>query len=111
MKTCTRGCRPRGARTLAIRVFPLTLAAAAWIALVSPASAQDDASSRAQAQREPGTGATWDNRPTFLLGEHGRIEIHARLQTDYLLRNEADPDAAALPFQDRLSVARKRVGV
>ena len=27
--------------------------------------------SRAQAQREPGTGATWDNRPTFLLGEHG----------------------------------------
>ena len=111
MKTCTRGCRPRGARHSLIRVFRLTLAAAAWIALVSPASAQDSGSGRAQAQREPGTGVTWDNRPTFLLGDHGRIEIHARLQTDYLLRNEADPDAAALPFQDRLSVARKRVGV
>ena len=59
----------------------------------------------------PVPDATWDNRPALLFGEHGRIDIHARLQTDYLVRNEADPDAAALPFEDRLSVARKRVGV
>ncbi|HEV8394748.1 MAG TPA: porin [Vicinamibacterales bacterium] len=57
------------------------------------------------------TGATWDNRPTFLLGDGSRIEIHARLQSDYLVRNEADPDAASLSFDDRLSLPRKRVGV
>ena len=57
------------------------------------------------------TGATWDNRPTFLLGEGSRIEIHARLQSDYLVRNEADPDASSLSLDDRLSLTRKRVGV
>jgi len=57
------------------------------------------------------TGAIWDNRPTLLLGEGSRIEIHARLQSDYLVRNEADPDAASLRFDDRLSLPRKRVGV
>lgn len=66
--------------------------------MVAPAVAQD-------------TGATWDKRPTFLLGEGSRIEIHARLQSDYLVRNEADPDAASLAFDDRLSLPRKRVGV
>jgi phosphate-selective porin OprO and OprP len=57
------------------------------------------------------SGVTWDNRPTFLLGEHSRIEIHARLQSDYLVRNEADPDAASLSVEDRLSLPRKRVGI
>jgi phosphate-selective porin OprO/OprP len=65
---------------------------------VSPALAQD-------------TGATWNKRPTIVLGEHSRLEIHARLQSDYLLRNEADPDATSLSFEDRLSLPRKRVGV
>jgi phosphate-selective porin OprO/OprP len=66
------------------------------------------AASPAQAQD---SGVTWDNRPTFLLGEHARIEIHARLQSDYLVRNEADPDAASLSVEDRLSLPRKRVGI
>jgi phosphate-selective porin OprO/OprP len=66
------------------------------------------AASPAQAQD---SGVTWDNRPTFLLGEHSRIEIHARLQSDYLVRNEADPDAASLSVEDRLSLPRKRVGI
>lgn len=57
------------------------------------------------------TGATWNKRPTIILGEHSRLEIHARLQTDYLLRNEADLDAASLTFEDRVSLPRKRVGV
>jgi phosphate-selective porin OprO/OprP len=57
------------------------------------------------------TGATWDNRPTIVFGEGSRIEMHARLQSDYLIRNEADPDAASLTFDDRVSLPRKRVGV
>ena len=57
------------------------------------------------------TGAVWDNRPTIVFGEGSRIEMHARLQSDYLIRNEADPDAAALSFDDRVSLPRKRVGV
>ena len=57
------------------------------------------------------TGAIWDNRPTIVFGEGSRIEMHARLQSDYLLRNEADPDASSLTFDDRLSLPRKRVGV
>jgi len=80
------------------------------LAAAFPARAQD-ALGQPAPQREPGTVATWDKRPTFRLGENSRIEIHARLQTDYLVRNEADPDAAALPFDDRLSLPRKRVGV
>ena len=109
MKTCTWCVRPRRARPPFLRSLCTFLAAAA-IGLALPATAQE-AASGSQAQREPGTGATWDKRPTFLLGEHGRLEIHARLQTDYLVRNEADPDAEALAFEDRLSVARKRVGI
>jgi phosphate-selective porin OprO/OprP len=64
----------------------------------SPALAQD-------------TGATWNKQPTIVLGKHSRLEIHARLQSDYLVRNEADPDAASLTFEDRVSLPRKRVGV
>lgn len=56
-------------------------------------------------------GAIWDNRPTIVFGEGSRIEMHARLQSDYLIRNEADPDAASLSFDDRVSLPRKRVGV
>jgi len=79
------------------RVFLATVTALA-ACTAAPASAQE-------------TGAIWDNRPTFLLGEGSKIEIHARLQSDYLVRNEADPDAASLRFEDRLSLPRKRVGV
>ena len=79
------------------RVFLATVTALA-ACTAAPAFAQE-------------TGATWDNRPTFLLGEGSRIEIHARLQSDYLVRNEADPDAASLRFEDRLSLPRKRVGI
>jgi len=57
------------------------------------------------------TGATWKKQPTILIGDWSRIDVHARLQSDYLVRNEADPDAATLGFEDRLSLARKRVGV
>jgi phosphate-selective porin OprO/OprP len=57
------------------------------------------------------TGATWNKQPTILIGDWSRIDVHARLQSDYLVRNEADPDAATLGFEDRLSLARKRVGV
>jgi phosphate-selective porin len=99
----------------ALRILVVTLAVMA----PAPAGAQDASarsaaqasSGRAAAQREPGTGATWDKRPTFLLGEGSRIEIHARLQTDFLVRNEADSDAATLAFDDRLSWPRKRIGI
>jgi phosphate-selective porin OprO/OprP len=77
----------------------------------TPAARAQDAPGQPGAQREPGTVATWDKRPTFQLGENSRIEIHARLQSDYLVRNEADPDAATLLFDERLSFPRKRVGV
>ena len=110
MKTCTYGCQPRWIGPWLPHSSTLALVIVAWLVAALPAAAQD-AASRPAAQREPGTGATWDKRPTILLGEHGRIDIHARLQTDYLVRNEADPDAAALAFEDRLSVPRKRVGV
>ena len=77
----------------------LSAAALAWAALApAPALAQE-------------SGVIWDNRPTFVLGEKSRIEIHARLQSDYLVRNEADPDAATLSVEDRLSLPRKRVGI
>jgi phosphate-selective porin OprO/OprP len=92
------------------RFVGLALLPIAILTVTRPALAQD-APSRPAAQREPGTGTTWNTRPTIQFGEHGRLEIHARLQTDYLVRNEADPDAAALTSEDRLSVARKRVGV
>jgi phosphate-selective porin OprO and OprP len=75
-------------------------------ATVSPAYAQD-----AAAQRDPEAGLTWDRRPTIVLGENSRIDLKARLQTDYLVRDEADPDAASFGFEDRLSMARKRVGI
>jgi phosphate-selective porin OprO and OprP len=81
-------------------------AAACALATVSPAHAQ-----AAAAQRDPETGVTWDRRPTIVLGDHARIEMKARVQADYLVRDESDPDAATLPFADRLSFARKRVGV
>jgi phosphate-selective porin OprO/OprP len=83
-----------------------TAAVVCALATAAPAEAQD-----AAAQRDPETGVTWNRRPTIVLGEHSRIEMHARLQTDFLVRNEADPDAGALPLADRLSVARKRVGI
>ncbi|HZI81327.1 MAG TPA: porin [Vicinamibacterales bacterium] len=77
----------------------LFLAALALMAsAVAPAQAQD-------------TGVIWDRRPTFVLGETSRIEIHARVQSDYLVRDEADPEATSLGFEDRLSLPRKRVGV
>ena len=69
-----------------------------WALGGSPAVAQD-------------TGPTWNKRPTIILGEHSRLEIHARLQSDYLVRNEADSDAPPLSFDDRLSLPRKRLGV
>ena len=59
----------------------------------------------AQAQ-EP--GVTWDHRPTIVLGETSRIEIKGRIQSDFLVRDEADPDTASLGFDDRLSLTRKR---
>jgi phosphate-selective porin len=130
VKTCTRGraWQPLGsARPLspALHFVVLTLAV---LASAPSAHAQDTSgraaaqpdsgraaaqagSGRAAAQGEPGTGATWDKRPTFLLGEGSRIELHARLQTDYLVRDETDSDTAALAFEDRLSWPRKRVGI
>jgi len=78
------------------RVLLATVAAlAGWTA---PALAQE-------------TGATWNKQPTILFGEWSRIDVHASLQSDYLARNEADPDAESLPVEDRLSLARKRVGI
>ena len=46
-----------------------------------------------------------------VLGDGSHIDVHARVQTDYLVRDESDPDVSSLSFDDRLSVARKRVGV
>jgi len=112
VKTCTCGHARRrlGVRPARFHLVPVAALTIVVLAPMRPALAQDAPSGPA-AQREPGAGATWDHRPTIVLGEHGRLEIHARLQTDYLARNEADPDAADLSLDDRLSVARKRVGV
>ena len=75
---------------------------AAVLAFLAPAAAP----ARAQ---EP--GVTWDHRPTIVLGEGSRIDLHARAQSDYLVRDESDSDVASLTFEDRLSVAHKRVSV
>ena len=75
--------------------------AAAW-ALFAPGAAPAHA-------QEP--GISWDHRPTISLGDGSHIDVHARVQTDYLVRDESDPDVSSLTFEDRLSVARKRVGV
>ena len=75
--------------------------AAAW-ALVAPAAAPAHA-------QEP--GISWDHRPSIALGDGSHVDLHARVQTDYLVRDESDPDVSSLSFEDRLSVARKRVGV
>ena len=63
-------------------------------------------SARAQ---EP--GVTWDNRPAIVLGDTSRIEIKGRVQSDFLVRDEADPDTESLGFDDRLSLTRKRIGI
>jgi phosphate-selective porin OprO/OprP len=62
----------------------------------------------AQAQE---SGVTWDKRPTIVLGEGSRIEIKGRVQSDFLVRDEADPDAESLGFEERLSLTRKRIGI
>jgi phosphate-selective porin OprO and OprP len=69
------------------------MALAAW-----PAQAQD-------------AGIAWDKRPTIVLGETSRIEIKGRVQSDFLVRDEADPDTESLGFEDRLSLTRKRIGI
>ena len=75
---------------------------AAALALLAPAVVPAEA-------QEP--GVTWDHRPTIVLGEGSRIDIHARFQSDYLVRDESDPGVSSLTFEDRLSVPRKRVSV
>jgi phosphate-selective porin OprO/OprP len=75
---------------------------AAALAMLAPAAAPAHA-------QEP--GVTWEHRPTIVLGEGSRIDLHARAQSDYLVRDESDPEVSSLTFDDRLSVTRKRVGV
>jgi phosphate-selective porin OprO/OprP len=57
------------------------------------------------------TGVIFDKRPTFVFGEGSRVELKARMQSDYLVRDESDPEAATRPFEERLSWQRKRVGI
>jgi phosphate-selective porin len=86
-------------------LLALALALACGGALAPPAWAQDGS------PREGGRGVTWDKRPTIVFGDGSQVDLHARVQTDYVMRNEADPDGSALTFDDRLSVERKRVGI
>jgi phosphate-selective porin len=70
-----------------------------------------DGNRQPSAQREPGTGLTWDKRPTIVFGKDSHVDLRARVQTDYLVRDDSAEDAGSLPFADRLSLTRKRVGL
>jgi phosphate-selective porin OprO/OprP len=84
--------------------------ATTWLLLPASAHAQQTSRTSATSQ-EPDPRTVWRDYPTFFLGEGSRIEIHARLQTDYLLRDDSEPDATAFTIDDRFSIARKRVAV
>jgi phosphate-selective porin OprO and OprP len=65
----------------------------------------------ASSARAQDPGVVWDKRPTIVLGETSRIEIKGRVQSDFLVRDEADPDTESFGFEDRLSLTRKRIGI
>jgi phosphate-selective porin OprO/OprP len=91
----------------------LTSAAAHAQDTTTQAATTQPAAQATVARRQAETGAIWDGRPSFRLGDGSRVDLHARVQSDYLLRDDAGTadDAEPLTFDDRLSMARKRVGV
>jgi phosphate-selective porin OprO/OprP len=86
-------------RPIAILVKHGTQVLVALCVLAAPPAAAQEA------------GVFFDRRPTFVFGEGSRVELKARMQSDYLVRDESDPEAATRPFDERLSWQRKRVGI
>ncbi len=76
-----------------------------------PARAQQPvASADAQTDVEDGV-ARWSNRPRFQFGDVLRIDLHARIQSDVRLRDDANESEEPPTLEERLSVPRRRVGV
>ena len=85
--------------TLAITVF--SCAAATGALAQSGTAAQQDA--------PPEPGLAWRDRPTIELGGNSRLELRARLQSEFVLRDDT-ADAEELS-QERFSFPRRRFGV
>ena len=97
------------------RLIAGLLAASAAAFLAAPVLAQQlaastDPQAQAPAPLEPGV-ARWSNRPRFQFGDVLRLDVHARVQTDVRLRDDTEDPEEPLPFRDRVSVPKRRVGV
>jgi phosphate-selective porin len=86
--------------TLAVTVFSCAVATGA-LAQTGTAAQQQDA------PPEPGLG--WRDRPTIELGGNSRLELRARIQSEFVLRDDT-ADAEELS-QERFSFPRRRFGV
>ena len=95
------------------RVPVVCLAALSCVLVVAPLRAQQPvqppAATAPAPQKEPASGLVWDDRPSFRFGKGSHVDLRARVQTDYLVKGDAETED--LTFGDRLSMRRRRVGI
>ncbi len=92
-----------------VRIPVVCLAALFCVLAAAPVRAQQPAAAAPAQREEPTTGLVWDDRPSVRFGGGSRIDFMARVQTDYLVKSDAE--AEGLTSGDRLSVRRRRVGI
>jgi phosphate-selective porin len=102
-----RQSRPHGHRRSAPAVsLALTLGLAVPATATLGAQTSSDAPAVARAQE----GTLWPDRPSLSVGKAFRLDLHARIQSQFLVQDGlADPDASTTVI-DRLSLQRGRVG-
>ena len=84
--------------------------AALGMVLLVPAIAGAQSASASSA-RDVDTPASWPDRPTVSLGGHGTVELRARVQSQFVVRDDTAVPDALLSLEDRLAFQRSRVGV
>jgi hypothetical protein len=95
------GPRPREGRARTWTVLGL-----AALALTAPAPL------RAQgASADVASPTSWPDRPAVSLGGYGALELRARVQSQFVVRDDTAPADTFSALDDRLSFQRGRVGV
>ena len=80
------------------------------LALLMPATAGAQGASAASA-RDGNGPSTWPDRPTVSLGGHGTLELRARVQSQFVVRDDTAEPGALSSLDERLAFQRGRVGV
>ena len=91
-----------------MRLTPV-LTALLYGLVAATASAQTGAAAQPAEADEP--GISWRDRPTIDLGNGSRIELRARLQNLFVLRDDSAPAGDLDEPRDRFSFPRRRFGV